>query len=167
MPRSTINCVVDLLSFIALLATGATGLLLKFVLPPRSGRLSLWDWSRHDWGNLHLYLAIGLLALLLAHVTLHWHWLVGTLYRLISPQRETSSSPRPFARHAAVAMFFTLALAGFAGFMWAASADAQRHGETDPLGRHARGAQPAGNHGTSGESPNRGVSVSRGWHGGR
>jgi len=55
----------------------ATGLLLAFRLPPgsRGGRgLAVLGWGRHDWGDLHLWLAYGVIALVIAHLVLNWAW---------------------------------------------------------------------------------------------
>lgn len=58
-------------------ALAGTGLLMSFRLPPgsRGGRgLSALGWGRHDWGDLHMWLAYGFLALLVLHLALHWRW---------------------------------------------------------------------------------------------
>ena len=50
-PSQAINFVIDLISLLVLLALAATGLLLKYVLPPgsRGGRgLRLWGMDRHE-----------------------------------------------------------------------------------------------------------------------
>jgi len=54
-----------------------TGLLLAFRLPPgsRGGRgLSAWGLARHEWGDWHTWLCYAFLALILAHLALHWRW---------------------------------------------------------------------------------------------
>ena len=132
MNRTVTNFVIDLLAFLAMCATIATGLLIKYMLPPRSGGmgrgggLTLWNWNRHDWGDLHFYLAIGLLSLLLVHVTLHWHWVVATAGRLASSRAATARAMPTPARHIAVASFLMLIFLCFAGFFWAASRDVER-----------------------------------------
>lgn len=58
-------------------AMSATGLLLAFRLPPgsRGGHgLSVLGWSRHEWGDLHLWISYSFLALILLHLCLHWRW---------------------------------------------------------------------------------------------
>ncbi len=35
----------------------------------------LWGFSRHEWGSLHYWIALGLLAILTIHVVLHWSWI--------------------------------------------------------------------------------------------
>jgi hypothetical protein len=66
----------------------ATGLILAYRLPPgsRGGRgLELLGWSRHDWGDLHTWLAYGAISLVIAHLALHarWLWVVASRRRRI------------------------------------------------------------------------------------
>ena len=62
---------IDLLSFIILITMISTGTLLKFTLPPRSGGDSIWGLTRHEWGNIHFYLAITFLVLMTIHLVIH------------------------------------------------------------------------------------------------
>ncbi len=55
-----------------------TGLVMAYRLPSGSkgGRgLEVLGYSRHDWGELHLWLAYGVLALMAVHLALNWPWL--------------------------------------------------------------------------------------------
>ena len=78
MRRNHINYWLNLLALVTMFALAGTGFLLHFVLPPRSGGrsggLELLGYDRHAWGTLHLYLAIAVLVLLVAHLVLHWSW---------------------------------------------------------------------------------------------
>lgn len=77
MKRATLNLLIDVVSFAILASMIATGLLVRFVLPPgsRGGRgLSLWNLDRHDWGDIHFWLAASLIGVLLIHLALHWSW---------------------------------------------------------------------------------------------
>ncbi|HKQ47218.1 MAG TPA: DUF4405 domain-containing protein [Phycisphaerae bacterium] len=77
MRRATLNLIIDVISFAILASMIATGLLVRFVLPPgsRGGRgLSLWNLDRHDWGDIHFGLAASLIGVLLIHLALHWSW---------------------------------------------------------------------------------------------
>ena len=77
MKRATLNLVIDFVSFAILASMIATGLLVRFVLPPgsRGGRgLSLWNLDRHEWGDIHFWLAVSLIGILLVHLALHWSW---------------------------------------------------------------------------------------------
>ena len=55
----------------------ATGCMLAYRLPPGSrggGGLTAWGWSRHEWGDLHMWNSYVFLALSLLHLALHWRW---------------------------------------------------------------------------------------------
>jgi len=85
MKRSTLNYLVELSALLILLGLVWTGLLMYRVLPPgsRGGRgLRLWGMDRHQFGDIHLYLAITLIVLLTLHVWLHWRWVYETSRRL-------------------------------------------------------------------------------------
>jgi hypothetical protein len=84
-----INFIVDLVSFLALLGLVVTGSIIHWVLPPGTGGLGrelhsglgreqieeLLGMSRHDWGNIHLWLGITFIVLMAVHIVLHWGWI--------------------------------------------------------------------------------------------
>ena len=77
------NRMVDFLLWIGICLMLATGFVLRYRLPPgsRGGRgLSIWDWGRHDWGDLHTWLAYTVCALVVVHLVLHWRWLWCTAF---------------------------------------------------------------------------------------
>jgi len=91
MKRSNLNFLVDAASFVAFLFLLSTGLLLRYQLPPGSGGLEgrgtgsnaayrlvtlLWDRTRHDWGEIHFWIAVALVTVLALHLFLHWKWIV-------------------------------------------------------------------------------------------
>lgn len=39
----------------------------------------LWGLTRHEWGDYHYWIALGLLAVLSLHLFLHWKWIVGVV----------------------------------------------------------------------------------------
>ncbi len=41
--------------------------------------LTIWSLSRHDWGTIHFWIAIFLLATLSLHIIFHWDWIVCRL----------------------------------------------------------------------------------------
>lgn len=94
MSRPKLNFSIDVIAFACFVLMVATGFLLEYVLPPGSGRLVsegygggpgalrrpvllLWGLTRHDWGNIHFYLAIVLMAALALHLLLHWRWVAA------------------------------------------------------------------------------------------
>ena len=73
MDKPKFNFVIDAAMFLCLMAMAGLGFLMKYFLP--SGRdawatygsnlqFSWLGWDRHDWGDIHLYLAFTLLILL-------------------------------------------------------------------------------------------------------
>ncbi|MFC1611730.1 DUF4405 domain-containing protein [Myxococcota bacterium] len=84
MNRNKLNFYLDGVSALVVFALVFTGFLLFFVLPPGTGgrhggeALSLWGWTRHDFGDVHFYLACTFVALVIVHVWLHWAWACTT-----------------------------------------------------------------------------------------
>jgi hypothetical protein len=80
MARPNVNFAVDSVGFAGFVLLTATGVLMRYVLPPGSGRFTtLWTLDRHGWGNIHFWLAIAFLSVLVIHLFLHWRWIVTVL----------------------------------------------------------------------------------------
>jgi len=78
MKRSTVNFLLDLCAALVVLGLVATGGIMRFVLPPGSGRSKLlWGLGRHDWGTAHFWLAVGFVVMAVAHVAMHWAWVLS------------------------------------------------------------------------------------------
>jgi hypothetical protein len=111
MKRSTINFIVDLVSFLTLLCLIVTGTIIHWVLPPGTGGLGrelhdgrgreqikeLLGTGRHDWGDIHLWLGIIFIVLMVVHLILHWSWIKCYVRSLFSrsvkqPGEENSTS---------------------------------------------------------------------------
>ncbi len=75
MKKSQLIQIIDLLSFLALTAMITTGLLLEFSLPPRSGGSSVLTLTRHEWGNLHFYISVTFILLMIAHLLTHINYI--------------------------------------------------------------------------------------------
>jgi hypothetical protein len=97
MDKPKLHFVIDAMMFLTLMALAGLGFLMKYILPPgrevmaRYGRnlyLSWLGWDRHDWGDIHLYLAFALLTLLVIHLILHWKQIVGLFQRLVPDPRR-------------------------------------------------------------------------------
>lgn len=99
MKRVNLNFVVDGAAMFLLLLLLSTGLLITFRLPPGSGGhlpfgrgLGALDrpidvvggLTRHDWGEIHLWIACAFLAVLVFHLALHWKWIVAMFKNLAS-----------------------------------------------------------------------------------
>jgi hypothetical protein len=99
MDKSRLNFIIDVLMFLCIVAMAGLGLLMKYVLlPGRVARakyggpveLTWLGWDRHDWGDIHLYLAFLLLGLLTLHIIFHWKQILGLFEKLIpQPQKRT------------------------------------------------------------------------------
>lgn len=112
MNRTIINSIIDGLSLILFSLVISTGLLLEYVLPPGSGRIEMMmrgrgqghqsilvflDLTRHEWGNIHLILALALLFLIVVHAALHWKWIYAIAWK-------QSDERNPWARRAVVVL---------------------------------------------------------------
>lgn len=75
--RTKLNFIVDTIAFILFTFLLTTGMLIYFVLPPQSGHLkTVLALSRHQWGEIHFYIALTLVLALIVHFTLHWKWII-------------------------------------------------------------------------------------------
>lgn len=82
--KSAWHRVLNLLLYLSFCFMAGTGLLLWIALPPMARRrrragedvetefLSL---SRHEWGDLHLYVGLAFIAMIALHLVLNWTWL--------------------------------------------------------------------------------------------
>jgi len=82
MRKNTVNYLIDGCAFVIMLVITATGLLMKYTLPPGSGGKVVWGLGRHAWGGVHFWAAAALLSLLVLHVALHWAWVCASTRRL-------------------------------------------------------------------------------------
>lgn len=91
MKRVHLNAVVDAVAMLAFMLLASTGFVLRYQLPPGSGEIHgrglgrgamqksielLWGWTRHEWGDIHYWIALSLLIVLSVHLFLHWKWIV-------------------------------------------------------------------------------------------
>lgn len=135
MRRNSLNFIVDFVSLIAMAGLVATGLIVKYVLPTGSGGRGggggrhVWGWSRHDWGDVHFYIALGILALMLVHVVLHWRWVCAVARNWLGA--APNGGPRRTTRVALGLVLLVLVCGGTGGFVWAAA-------------RNVEGSMPSG-----------------------
>ncbi|HIJ72597.1 MAG TPA: DUF4405 domain-containing protein [Candidatus Hydrogenedentes bacterium] len=133
MSKPVTNFVVDAVALAALMFLAATGILLRYVLPPGSGHFSaLWGMDRHEWGQIHFWIAVVLVGLLALHLVLHCRWVVCMV----------KGHPREGSRlRVAFAVIGVLTIAGlsaapFLGQVVQTSAGPQHKMR---LGKHSRG----------------------------
>ncbi|UCE98925.1 MAG: DUF4405 domain-containing protein [Planctomycetota bacterium] len=91
-----------MISFVNLLGLAFTGFIIKYILPPGTGgcgRLcrggcgrahikDFWSMTRHEWGDIHFYLAVLFVALMVVHLVLHWNWIKNYVKSLLSFSRK-------------------------------------------------------------------------------
>ncbi len=115
MERWKLNYIIEALMFLCLMAIAGLGFLMKYVMPPgrerwvkygRNVDLSWLGLDRHDWGQIHLYLAFLLLALLLLHIILHWSQIVGLYGKLIAGAKARSRLAIAFLVIAVLLIYF-------------------------------------------------------------
>jgi len=100
MKQTTVNFIVDTVALVNLILLGATGVILKWVLPPGSGGgygrgfrggrgpddvKQLLALGRHDWGDVHFVLALLFVFLMLVHLLLHWTWIKTCARAILFP----------------------------------------------------------------------------------
>jgi len=94
MKRFLDNLIVDLIAAGLMIGMLATGYIIRFPLPPGSNKyLTLWGLTRHEWGDIHFWISLGLLAVVLLHVCLHWQWLVISVKRRLPWTTGSATSP--------------------------------------------------------------------------
>jgi hypothetical protein len=91
--QTTVNFWLDLLLLLVVIALAATGGLIHFVLPRGSGHsLLLLGLGRHDFGEIHFYLAIAVVVLFALHVLLHWRWICGVVGKFFGSAAPSGKS---------------------------------------------------------------------------
>ncbi len=107
MKRTQLNFLIDSLSFAAFVFLVTTGVLMRYILPPGSGRdLTIWGLDRHEWGGIHFWISVVFFALMALHLFLHWNWIVNMVKG--KPGREGSG------KRAAIGVFGLVALLAIA-----------------------------------------------------
>jgi hypothetical protein len=126
MNRTALNFVVDALTSLVMLAILATGLIIRFVLPPGSGSWHVvWGYNRHEWGDLHFWLALAMVFLVVVHVALHWSWVCTTCLRLVRPGACPSDDANRLRRNWVGFGLLMFLLVLFAVFVWLAQRNVQ------------------------------------------
>lgn len=79
MNKTKWKYLVDTLLFLCMVGIALIGILMGFFLPtgpkvPESSKYLL-GLHRHQWGNIHLYLSLAFIALVIIHLILEWNWI--------------------------------------------------------------------------------------------
>lgn len=110
MKRPNVNFIVDFLGFSGFVLLTATGVLMRYVLPPGSGHsTTIWNLDRHEWGSIHFWIAIAFLTVLAFHLFLHWRWITT----LMKGRPREGSGARVALGTVGLAALLALAVAPF------------------------------------------------------
>jgi hypothetical protein len=77
--KNTRQRILDLALYLVACVTAGTGLLLAYRLPHGAGnasRVVFWGYGRHEWGDIHTWVAYFGIILAVVHLGLNWQWLV-------------------------------------------------------------------------------------------
>ena len=85
--RLKVNIIIDLVMFLAMAVTSVSGIVIKLIAPLRRTAESEWVreaamwffqvWNRRTWAHIHLWAGVIVMALLVAHIALHWQTVDG------------------------------------------------------------------------------------------
>ena len=85
--RLKTNIIIDLMMFLAMAVTSISGIVIKLIAPLRRTAESEWVreaamwffqvWNRRTWAHIHLWAGVIVMALLVAHIALHWQTVDG------------------------------------------------------------------------------------------
>ncbi len=99
MKRVNVNLFFDVGAFLAFLSLLSTGLLLEFRLPSGSGGHlpygyghraldrpieTILNLTRHEWGEVHFWIACCFVVVITIHLILHWKWIGSMCKNLIN-----------------------------------------------------------------------------------
>ncbi|HKL67675.1 MAG TPA: DUF4405 domain-containing protein, partial [Bacteroidales bacterium] len=99
MKKTNLYLLIDVLMFLFLALMSGVGLLIKYILLPGSKRwdvygrnvdLTYLGMDRHQWGTVHLIIAILFIVALVLHIILHWKCLVNYMKRLFENKKEVN-----------------------------------------------------------------------------
>ncbi len=94
--KAKVNFIIDAIMFVLMGLLAGLGLLIKYVLVSGEERwikyghnvdIRFWGLDRHQWGEIHLYVAIALILFLVLHIVLHWNMIVCLYKRIIGNRK--------------------------------------------------------------------------------
>lgn len=113
MKRSYLHLLIDALLFLGVLGLVLTGLLMALILPAGSRQASVWGMTRHDWGDLHFWIAMGILATGLLHLFLNWGWVLSVLAKVLRLDSTRPTLKRQLKSGLAAALALNVLVGGF------------------------------------------------------
>ena len=107
MRRITLNFLVDVFAFVCFGGLSGTGLVIKYILEPGTGRgwrggkesadvktfLSL---SRHEWGTIHFWFSVVFIVFVVVHIVLHYKWVKAYVQSIVRRKKRPIVKDRPF-----------------------------------------------------------------------
>lgn len=120
MKRHWLNLLVDIITTVAALGLVATGFLIHWILPAGSGRSGsvVWSMDRHEWGEVHFWFAVTVVALVVVHVFLHWDWVCMMFARMF---REGDGRVTRWKANLAGVLAVVIVAGLIGGFLWLAA----------------------------------------------
>ena len=87
--QARINFSLDMILFSTFLVTSLSGLVAWLILPGsgyQGGRnpfynATFYGLTRHQWNDIHLWVSLAMISIILVHLALHWRWIVCTTRR--------------------------------------------------------------------------------------
>jgi len=75
MRRVTVNFIVNVVSFLVLLGLLSSGIIIALPHEHGPNETKPLGIGRGQWGDIHFWLGIIFVALMLVHLVLHWDWI--------------------------------------------------------------------------------------------
>ncbi len=113
MKRSYLHMSVDILLFVGAVGLVLTGLLVAFVLPAGSRQASVWGITRHEWGDIHFWIAMGIIGMALVHLTLNWGWVCGVTAKMLGVKSTKPTVKRKLVTGLASVCALAVLVGGF------------------------------------------------------
>ncbi len=73
MEKNRLNFWIDVLIFLIFVCLLFTGFMM-YLIPRGYGGILVSGLTRHEWGDIHIILALIFISLIIIHVILHWSW---------------------------------------------------------------------------------------------
>ncbi|MEX0655582.1 MAG: DUF4405 domain-containing protein [Phycisphaeraceae bacterium] len=118
MKRVHIHLLLDVGLALGALGLLWTGLLLVTVLPQGSRQATVWGLGRHDWGDIHFWIAVTMVGLLLVHLALNWAWVCNVTLKLLG---QSPRDVRAWRRQLLGVGVLIVLAAGIAFSLWLAA----------------------------------------------
>lgn len=118
---------IDIIAFIGFVFVVSTGVLMRYVLPPASGRsIEIFGMNRHEWGDIHFYITLIFLIILSIHLLLHWKFIRNILFGRL---KEAGSMRLAIGLVAFIAVLAIASAPFFAPIEQSSKTNTYRHGK--------------------------------------